>query len=1431
MSYIKASLKSAREALEAKNWEFAVNNCENVLKFENENYMAHVFLGLAKLNLNQISESEQAYLRAIEINRSNLLAWQGLAKFYESQEKWSELAETLHDILNLHKASKDANKMIDTINKLIDLYTKKKNRKALVSILEYLLPGSPYYGFIKKLDDVPTPLQTLSRIIELLDMEENETINREIETRRKRLGAGSPAEIKSKVYQEVYTSSKLEEFYDKLFELIDGSNASNVDITKLSQNYIEHLQKKIAIIPLNDKHRIREKLYKKSQQLIDRGYASPIPYEIIIESTNASSADEYDSTLLKQYSENFPQSGLSKIIQGYFKYLQEKSDNALELYNEGFEMAENSLFGHLSLSYIYYESKDYELALETAKNGCDVAKKYNKEFGSTPDRLLQSLQLCMANCYLNIDIKYYTDAMSIFQKLLKADKNNIMALQGVGMVLSAQKQYDKAIEIFEKIQKLDPSNHISISEVGWIEFLQENYEAAAKLTLKAIEMSNDNALYFYRLGRIYWGMGDEHRNEKNRAYAQFVRSAKLDPRFASSFTYLGHYYRLIEKDHVRATKCYQKAFSTDAREEEAGFQLSEYYQSDREFQMAEDIYRTIVQVNYKAGWAWKRLGFSELENGNFLEAITDFQTALRTDSKDIHCWEGLAESYRSEGRYTASMKAFSRAIELDPSSVFANYKAATVKQKLGMYVEAIDQYNFTLEKAQIKGEENHLLSLKGLGDCYLALTKEYFQGGYYGRAAESLGLGLSTILRAIRINNKVQCLWKLVGDFCVAAPSLPNYLDLVPVEPIVSLVEVARKVDLDSKLHLPKDNDIIGIRLMTDSDFNNLQSTDLLIILLTCGCLAYKYAILLSGNRSDTASALWYDLGLIYYNVYQCITGDGNEVDCSNLLSIAIRSVKIALKFEPTNSNFWNALGVMTLIDDAKISQNAFIRAINYSPMSSTPWTNLGILYLLHSDLELANQAFSKAHSLDPDYVPGWVGQAYVANLWGSSSEAVELFEHSYEISGGGYVLEADYGFASQAFVRYKNSSKLHRSSLISPTFALLKLTEQRPDDAAALNLLGLFYEWLNQHDKAAEAFSNATLALERSIQRDQQQQGLVDENQVSNIPSFLIRKLAYVQGNLGRVLCAVHDFTGSISAYNRALSLIEQDNTTPSATATATFKIYTMLGVGLAYYFNNQLEDSLQMFEIALNETDDAEQTDGGIGINEVRKDVVVLLSQVLWALGGVDHKKLAKEELFRCIAQNPNHLPAIFGLCAMGLLQDDETLASATLNEMIKLPIKVIDNLDKERDVDFLTSRYFLLRNSPEEATNTLTKSVHLKPFELIGWTRLANHLTSIASPFASVSIASTALALISNPLSNASKNLGTMAKAKLYQTFVTALLITKQHLLSEILDEESIEVERVKLCEKLRLEALQAIQTAIKIAPWDLVGWSLLGVACRK
>ena len=62
-------------------------------------------------------------------------------------------------------------------------------------------------------------------------------------------------------------------------------------------------------------------------------------------------------------------------------------------------------------------------------------------------------------------------------------------------------------------------------------------------------------------------------------------------------------------------------------------------------------------------------------------------------------------------------------------------------------------------------------------------------------------------------------------------------------------------------------------------------------------------------------------------------------------------------------------------------------------------WANLGLLYLFHSDLELANEALLRAQILDPDYTLAWVGQAMVAAANGHNADARGLLEHAVGLS------------------------------------------------------------------------------------------------------------------------------------------------------------------------------------------------------------------------------------------------------------------------------------------------------------------------------------------------------------------------------------------------------------------------------------------------
>lgn len=69
-------------------------------------------------------------------------------------------------------------------------------------------------------------------------------------------------------------------------------------------------------------------------------------------------------------------------------------------------------------------------------------------------------------------------------------------------------------------------------------------------------------------GLSYWETGEQ--SGKERAVAQLVEAARLDPKEAGVFRYLGHYYYQIAGDMRRAARSYQKAINLDPEDLEAG---------------------------------------------------------------------------------------------------------------------------------------------------------------------------------------------------------------------------------------------------------------------------------------------------------------------------------------------------------------------------------------------------------------------------------------------------------------------------------------------------------------------------------------------------------------------------------------------------------------------------------------------------------------------------------------------------------------------------------------------------------------------------------------------------------------------------------------------------------------------------------------------
>lgn len=111
----------------------------------------------------------------------------------------------------------------------------------------------------------------------------------------------------------------------------------------------------------------------------------------------------------------------------------------------------------------------------------------------------------------------------------------------------------------------------------------------------------------------------EYREDTSYAFKYFMRAVKLDHEFASGFAYLGHFYREVQNDAVRAKKLYQKTFLLDPLQVDAAFHLSNYYVEDDEHEEAEAVFRQVTQLVPRLGWAWRRLGYANIVSIRNLE--------------------------------------------------------------------------------------------------------------------------------------------------------------------------------------------------------------------------------------------------------------------------------------------------------------------------------------------------------------------------------------------------------------------------------------------------------------------------------------------------------------------------------------------------------------------------------------------------------------------------------------------------------------------------------------------------------------------------------------------------------------------------------------------------------------------------------------------
>ena len=988
--------------------------------------------------------------------------------------------------------------------------------------------------------------------------------------------------------------------------------------------------------------------------------------------------EEMDAGSLREFIALFPDGGLSKLLSGFLdsdispfpnptdlaqKQNDETEDTSplsvedrLILMTDGMEESSSSILAHRIMGLMYLHLEEYESAAATARQGLQCTSNESSISGLALENSFDAMRIILATALVHFQApRHHPEAKELFEGVLRRKPIDTSALIGIGLIHEEQEEYAQAIEFFDRALKRNLDTRIE-AEAAWCKALNGDNETGLhelEACLPNMEGSDTRAKALrsqtlYRAGMCIWNMEVTSQARKNRegAYARFIAALQTDLNNASAYTILGVYYADYGKDKKRARKCFQKAFELSTSEVEAAERLARSFAKSGEWDLVEVVAQRVVESgkvraapgSKKRGvsWPFAALGVAQLNNRDYPKSIVSFQLALRSSPDNYHCWVGLGESYHNSGRYIAATKAFEHAQELEKTSEdlsvkdnwFTKYMLANVKRELGQYDDAIAGYQ---EVLKIRPAEYGVS---------IALLQSLVEGawhnvelGFFGRAADAASEALGVAKNIAKEHQAAFNLWKAVGDACSIFTYASAYASKLPTQILIPLLEA----DID----LQKYNILAEIDGISDETLQSMSQTDQqgpspLHLSISAAILAQKRAVHASANDVHARAVAWYNLGWTEHRAHVCSRerdSGGPKKKLLGHLKASVQAFKRAIELEAGNAEFWNSLGIVTTELSPRVSQHSFVRSLYLNDKNARTWTNLGTLYLIHNDLQLANDAYTRAQSSDPDYPQAWLGLGLLAKQYGEVDEARKLFAHAFEISDSSSTM-IKRQFAMSSFDHLLSSSENDTTSAIQPLFALHQLRSQVPEDLAFQHLSALFAERIGDFGDAAATLETVTSDLEAEYETSES--------------AVLLMRFALAKADLARVQLAERKFEDAVENAETALNLSEEEGVKKGTRQKV--RLSAHMTAGLAHYYQGTSDQAISMFRSALEET-------------QGHPDIICLLAQVLWAKGGDDERSVAREQLFDCIEKHPGHPRTILLLGAIAVLDDDrDTIEAVT-------------------------------------------------------------------------------------------------------------------------------------------------------------------------
>jgi len=250
------------------------------------------------------------------------------------------------------------------------------------------------------------------------------------------------------------------------------------------------------------------------------------------------------------------------------------------------------------------------------------------------------------------------------EKLAKAEElgaGNKEMYTVMGRLYVERKEWKKALESFERGEPT-ARDQLTIAQL-WV---FEGNAPRADSTYRAI-IARDSTSSEARFALLEFGKLKFRAQDYPAAVEVLQRRIALDPGGDEAYYYIGLSYKEMKR-YPEALEALRQAATLADGKADRQFWLGVLYAQLDSVPQARRTLRRALELDSTAtfaGVAYRQLGFYELLDRNYGEAIRLLEHAVQLNDKDVQAWVWMGQGHQNNGNRNRAMECYKRALALD----------------------------------------------------------------------------------------------------------------------------------------------------------------------------------------------------------------------------------------------------------------------------------------------------------------------------------------------------------------------------------------------------------------------------------------------------------------------------------------------------------------------------------------------------------------------------------------------------------------------------------------------------------------------------------------------------------------------------------------------------------------------------------------------